>query len=200
MASLSDVGMGLVAARRRRGLTQSALASLVGVKRQQIQRWEATAYRGASLHNVTRVADALGWSPQPVPLASGAEFVAAESGAAYADSRVAAEPGPDTGPAAPVRDLGEIVARVRPRGPDLLKRFGVTRIAVFGSFARGEQSPSSDVDVIVEVDKPSTHNVFGVEEELSAVLGRKVDAGALRTLRPRVRPYVERELVDVWRA
>lgn len=55
----------------------------------------------------------------------------------------------------PARDLGEIAARIRARGADFSAR-GLPRIGVFGSFARGEQTPDSDVDLLAEFsDKPS---------------------------------------------
>ena len=87
MRSLSDLGPDLVALRRRRGMTQGALAALVGVKRQQVQRWEASGYRGASLSNVARVADALGWGEAGAPSGSGPLPLAAEGRSNLRDVR-----------------------------------------------------------------------------------------------------------------
>jgi hypothetical protein len=120
--------------------------------------------------------------------------LAAEAPAVYG----AVVPGAET--ATPVRDLGEVVARIRAHAEELHERFGVTRIDVFGSFARGEQRPDSDVDLIVEVEQPTLETVFGAEEYLTRLMGRKADIGSFATLRPRVQPYVRGEKVRVWKA
>lgn len=180
---LSDIGYALVRLRKDRGLTQAALAERVGVKRQQIQRWEANRYRTASLARVGRVAEALGWPAATEPLA-------AEDRASYVASAAL--------PAAPARDLGEVIVRIRTHAPDLAERFGVTSIGVFGSFARGEQGPDSDVDLAVEVERPTLDSVLGPREALGDILGRTADAGSLDTLRPRMRRQAEQELVRVW--
>jgi hypothetical protein len=187
MTPLTDIGAELVAARIAQGLSQRELAERLGVHQQQIARWEKDRYGRVSLSRVSRVADALGVGAQPL--------MAAEPTATYG-------PGVLERPAlaTPVRDLGEVVARIRAHAPELHERFGVTRIDVFGSFARGEQTPESDVDLIVEVEEPTLETVFGSEERLTEILGRKADTGSFETLRPRVQPYVERERVRVWHA
>lgn len=193
MTALSDIGVELVRLRRAQGMTQAALAERLGVKRQQVARWESVGYRTAAFESVARAAEALGWEPAPAALP-----MAAEAPAAYGPAT--ATPEPETPAVAPVRDLGEIAARVRAHAAELQERYGITRIAVFGSFARGEQTPDSDVDMIVDVEEPTLDSVFGSQEALAVLLARKVDSGSLDTLRPRIRPRVEKDLVDVWRA
>ena len=89
-------------------------------------------------------------------------------------------------------DLGEkILPLLRPY---------VTRIAVFGSFARGEETPESDIDLLVELKAPEKRPRlglawFGLEEELSRVLGREVELIAEGSLSPYLRPYAEKDLV-----
>ena len=80
----------------------------------------------------------------------------------------------------------------------LAARCGVIHIDVFGPFARGEQRPDSDVGLIVEVAEPTLETVFGSEEYLSGLLGRKADTGSFASLRARVRSFVARERVHVW--
>jgi predicted nucleotidyltransferase len=192
MDPLIDIGHQLVASRRVQGITQAQLAGRLGVKRQQVQRWESVAYRTASLERVSCVAEALGWNPPPnaaVPL------LAAEAPAIY--GAPVATPDAPVG-VLPVRDLGEIVARIRQHAPELAERYGVTDIAVFGSFARGEQTPGSDVDLIVEVERPTLETVFGSERRLGEILGRRTEAGSLDAVNPRVRRNIEEDLVHVW--
>lgn len=183
MHRVADIGHELVALRRASGLTQAELAERLGVKRQQVQRWEANSYASASLARVDRTAKALGWH-------AGAPC-AAEEPTAYL---------PVPRAVSPVRDLGDLVVRIRAIAPRLHEEFGVTRIGVFGSFARGEQRPDSDVDLLIDVAEPSRKALFGSERVLEEQLARHVESGALSSLRPRTRSRVLEELVDVWRA
>ncbi|MBI5232400.1 MAG: helix-turn-helix domain-containing protein [Coriobacteriales bacterium] len=173
--------------RRAHGLSQAELAARLGLTRQQIQRWESVAYRTTSLERVAAVAEALGIDDVPERWTS----LAAESAAGYGTVAYQSRP---------VRDLGEVIARIREHALELQTKFGITRIAVFGSFARGEQTAESDVDLIVELKRSTRQNVFGAERELNAILGRKADTGSLESLRPRIRSRVAKELVDAWRA
>ena len=89
----------------------------------------------------------------------------------------------------------ELLTRHR---PVLAERFGVTRLALFGSVVRGTARPDSDVDVLVDFDGPPTaKRYFGVQFYLEDLLGRQVDLVSADALRPRLRPYVERDAVDV---
>lgn len=82
--------------------------------------------------------------------------------------------------------------------PELQARFGVTRLALFGSTARGEAGADSDVDVLVAFDGPATSKrYFGVQFFLEDLLGCSVDLVTEKALRPELRPYIEQEKVDV---
>jgi len=76
----------------------------------------------------------------------------------------------------------------------------VKRIAVFGSFARGEETPESDIDLLVELKAPEKRprlglGWFSLEEELSRIMGRDVELIAEGSLSPYLRPYAEKDLV-----
>lgn len=82
--------------------------------------------------------------------------------------------------------------------PVLAQRYGVTRLALFGSTLRGDARADSDVDVLVGFDGPATSaRYFGVQFYLEDLFGRPVDLVTEKALRAELRPYVERELVDV---
>jgi len=187
MTPLCDIGSELIAARFARGLSQRELAELVGVHQQQIARWEKERYGCVSLNRLSRVADVLGVGAQPLLAAE----ASAQYGAAVLDRPAEV---------APVRDLGEVITRIRAHADELHERFGVTRIDVFGSFARGEQTADSDVDLIVEVEEPTLETVFGSERFLADLLGRKTECGSLESINPRVRRNVVGDLVHVWEA
>lgn len=82
--------------------------------------------------------------------------------------------------------------------PDLASRFGVTRLALFGSTARDAATGKSDVDVLVGFDGPATSKrYFGVQFYLEDQLGCPVDLVTEKALRPELRPFIERDQVSV---
>ena len=82
--------------------------------------------------------------------------------------------------------------------PGLRKRYAVRTLALFGSAARDELRPQSDVDVLVEFDGPATYSrYFNLKDELETLLGRRVDLVTLGGLKPRARRHVEEELIRV---
>jgi predicted nucleotidyltransferase len=92
----------------------------------------------------------------------------------------------------------KVLATLTERQPEIARRFGVKRLALFGSAARGELRDDSDVDVLVEFDGPSTFDgYFSLKDFLEALLGRTVDLVTERGLKPRARRQVERDLIRV---
>ncbi len=80
----------------------------------------------------------------------------------------------------------------------LAGRYGVTRLALFGSTARGVAREDSDVDVLVAFDGPATsQRYFGVQFYLEDLFGRPVDLVTEKALRPELRPFIEKEAVRV---
>ena len=81
----------------------------------------------------------------------------------------------------------------------LARRFGVSGLALFGSTARGNAGPGSDVDILITFDEPATsERFFGVQFYLANLLGCPVDLATEKALRRELRPYVEREAVHHW--
>lgn len=81
---------------------------------------------------------------------------------------------------------------------ELQARFGVTRLALFGSTARGEASNASGVDILVSFDGAATsQRYFGVQFFLEDLLDCPVDLATDKAVRRELRPYIERERVDV---
>ncbi len=92
----------------------------------------------------------------------------------------------------------QVLASLRDHRAEMERRFGVATLAVFGSVARDEATSESDVDVLVEFDGPPTFDGYmGLLEHLEEILGTKVDLVTTSGLRPRVKPYVEREMIRV---
>jgi len=92
----------------------------------------------------------------------------------------------------------DAIAFLRGLLPAMRRDFGVSRIALFGSTARGEADDDSDLDILVEFGSgPTFLSFMGLKAFLEDRLGRKVDLVTPDALKPRMRPVVEREAVDV---
>ncbi|PIX05238.1 MAG: DNA polymerase subunit beta [Gallionellales bacterium CG_4_8_14_3_um_filter_54_18] len=82
--------------------------------------------------------------------------------------------------------------------PELVRRFGITDLALFGSTVRDEARPDSDIDVLVNFDGQATSKrYFGVQFYLEDLMGSPVDLVTNKALRPQLRPYIEKELIHV---
>ncbi len=82
--------------------------------------------------------------------------------------------------------------------PILADRFGVTRLALFGSTARDAAESGSDIDILVGFDGPATSaRYFGVQFFLEDLFGCPVDLVTEKALRAELRPYIESEAVHV---
>jgi len=91
----------------------------------------------------------------------------------------------------------QIIAILHRARPDLAREFGVRRLALFGSFARGDASPQSDVDVLVEFDPALGLRFVDLAERIEALLGVRSDVVSRRAIPPRHWAEIEKELVDV---
>ena len=89
-----------------------------------------------------------------------------------------------------VQTLGRELATLR-------ERFGVKSLGLFGSMARGEASPGSDVDILVEFDAPSFDHYMDLKFYLEERLGRPVDLVLKGSLKPALRERILREVRDV---
>jgi uncharacterized protein len=89
----------------------------------------------------------------------------------------------------------ELIETVRGALPELMDRYGVLHLDLFGSFARGEAGPDSDADFLVTfLGEPTFARYMGLKEDLEVLLGRKVDLVTPTGLKPRIRDSVMAEL------
>ncbi len=94
-----------------------------------------------------------------------------------------------------VRD--QVLSQLRAHEAEL-RAAGILRLSLFGSAARDEVRPDSDIDLLAEFDDSrelSLLDVIGIENKLADLLGRRVDLVEEGTLKPRVRRSVEREII-----
>ncbi len=78
---------------------------------------------------------------------------------------------------------------------ELVNRYGVQSLALFGSVVRGEANPDSDIDMLVEFNRPTGYfGLVALQDYLTALLQQPVDLGTVRSLKPRIRSCVECEM------
>jgi uncharacterized protein len=95
-------------------------------------------------------------------------------------------------------DRSRAIELLRQNKDTLASRYGVTRLALFGSTARGTTREDSDLDVLVAFDGPATsHRYFGVQFYLEDLFGHPVDLVTEKALRPELRPFIEKEAIRV---
>jgi len=78
--------------------------------------------------------------------------------------------------------------------PEIREKYGVTSIGIFGSYARGEAAPASDIDIIVEFDRPIGWELVDLADYLESCLHHKVDLVIRRSLHPLIRDTILAEV------
>lgn len=78
------------------------------------------------------------------------------------------------------------------------RKFGIIRIGIFGSVARQENTPESDIDIVVEIEKPSLSTMYELKEMLKQLFGCEVDLIRFRnSLRPLLKNHILNEAIYV---
>ncbi len=92
----------------------------------------------------------------------------------------------------------EALKRLSEHKDELRDKFGVTSIAIFGSTARDEARPDSDVDVLIEIERPAGFfKIARVEFYLEDALGTEVDLATPGALRSPIRERIYHDLIHV---
>jgi predicted nucleotidyltransferase len=93
-----------------------------------------------------------------------------------------------------------VITLLREHEPEL-RGAGVGELYLFGSVARDEGRPESDVDVFVDLDRPAGFTLFSLaalQERIQDILGAKVDLMTRTALHPRRRPRIEAQAIRVF--
>jgi predicted nucleotidyltransferase len=91
-----------------------------------------------------------------------------------------------------------VLRLIRENRGDIRERFGVSNLLVFGSVARGEAGPDSDVDVLVDFGGPATLlAIIGLADYLEELLGRRVDLVTRNSLPTRMLRNIENEAIQI---
>ena len=82
---------------------------------------------------------------------------------------------------------------------NILSGYGATKISIFGSFARGEMQPESDIDIIVRFDHPkSLLQLVHIEEEIKIAVHRNIDLLTENSINPYLIDYIRRDEVVIY--
>ena len=92
-------------------------------------------------------------------------------------------------------ELMQIANKLKEIKPNLKSEFGIKRIGIFGSFAKGLQHNQSDIDIIVEFENPiGLIEFIKIQEYLSAVLDKSVDLLTFDSIKPYMRDDILKEV------
>lgn len=87
------------------------------------------------------------------------------------------------------------VLQILERNRETIRSYGVRRLGLFGSCARGETGSTSDLDFVVEFDKKSFDGYMGVKDFLEGLFDCRVDLVIESAIKPRLREVIRREAV-----
>lgn len=80
----------------------------------------------------------------------------------------------------------------------VLKKAGVVRSSIFGSYARGEETKDSDVDILIEFSRgKSLLDLVGLEQDLEQILDKKVDVVTYKSVNPRLKKYIDEDQIQI---
>lgn len=93
--------------------------------------------------------------------------------------------------------LQNILQTLRRHKPELQRKYPIARLGVFGSYARGEASEKSDIDIAVEITGPMGLNFVAMADEIEALFGIKTDVVPARSIKTEYLPFVEKDIIYV---
>ena len=91
--------------------------------------------------------------------------------------------------------LQNILQTLRSHMPELQKKYPIGRLAVFGSYARGEATEKSDIDIAVEINGPMGLSFVAMADEIEDLFGKKTDVVPLRSIKPQYLQFVQKDII-----
>ena len=90
--------------------------------------------------------------------------------------------------------LADILSVLRRERAKLFAKYGLKSMAVFGSATRGDFTPESDVDIMVEFERPIGMDFFDLEQDLARIVSRKVDLVMRTAVKPHYMEFIQKDL------
>ena len=96
-------------------------------------------------------------------------------------------------------NLQEIKQTLKENMPEIKKKYGVKNLYIFGSYVRGEQTPESDIDILVEFEKgkKTFDNYMDLKFYLEGLFGKKVDLIIKEAVKQKLKKYIYEEAISV---
>jgi predicted nucleotidyltransferase len=91
--------------------------------------------------------------------------------------------------------LETILEKLRAHKPELQRKYPISRVGVFGSYARGEATPNSDIDIAVEITGVMGLNFIAMADEIEDLFGVKTDVVPLRSIKTQYLSSVQKDIV-----
>ncbi|MBI2270575.1 MAG: nucleotidyltransferase family protein [Bacteroidetes bacterium] len=91
----------------------------------------------------------------------------------------------------PVNNKEQLIILIKKHQTEI-KKFGVTKLGIFGSFVRNEPTPASDIDFLIEFDPPKKtfRNFMGLIDFLESLTGRTIELVTPQSLSPYIGPHI----------
>jgi predicted nucleotidyltransferase len=91
----------------------------------------------------------------------------------------------------------ELLQKLRDNKGRLEQKYPLKSLALFGSYSRNEQTAESDVDLLVEFNEPVGIEFIDLLLEIEAILDKPVDLVTKKSVRPRLKAYIEKDMIYV---
>lgn len=96
-----------------------------------------------------------------------------------------------------MKTVEQIKRVLRKYKPKLARKYHIQQMGIFGSYARGDETENSDLDIMVTLEKPIGLDFVTLAEELEKVLETRVDLVSANAIKPRMMKSIKEELVYV---
>jgi uncharacterized protein len=96
-----------------------------------------------------------------------------------------------------MKTLTELKNNLSRHKPTLIQKYNIQSIGIFGSYARGTASENSDLDILVQFNKPIGLDFVTLAEELESYLQIKVDLVSINAIKPKMMDYVKESLIYI---
>lgn len=91
--------------------------------------------------------------------------------------------------------LQQIIQILRQHKQELQMKYPISNLGVFGSYARGEATEESDIDIAVEIDGPMGLNFIQMADEIESLFGKKTDVVPMRAIKPQYLESVKKDII-----
>jgi predicted nucleotidyltransferase len=91
----------------------------------------------------------------------------------------------------------EILQILKAKKPELVNRYPISELGLFGSYARGDHNDKSDIDILVDFNASVGIEFISLAHELEDTFKIKVDLVSRNGIKPKYLPYVEKNLIHV---